>query len=73
MGCRCFYGCGFNLNYMGVSMEGILGLIAVLVFIFGVFCGSSLELNRYNDHISICAANNFTYQKCGELYGWKLK
>ena len=53
-------------------MGAFSGLVAILIFLFGLFIGLVTEENKYNHHMSICDANNFTYQKCGELYGWDL-
>jgi len=59
---------------MGVSMNGIWVIVALLLgFGLGLFGGFDLTSYQYNHRIDICDSNNFTYQKCGELYGWDLK
>ena len=60
---------------MGVIM-GEFG-VAMFLIVIGVFAGlligSTYTYVKYNKQISICSSNEFSYQKCGELYGWDLK
>ena len=61
---------------MGVTMkieEGYFVVVVIVIFMLGAVFGISIIEMRHDNRISICDVNNFTYQKCGELYGWDLK
>ena len=52
-------------------------IVAIIMLMVGFALGLSLNINvvneGYNEKLAICDTNNFTYQKCAELYGWDLE
>ena len=42
-------------------------------FVLGALTIEGEVSSKYNEQITICAANNFTYEKCAELYNWEIK
>lgn len=54
-------------------MKDLFGLFIVAAFCAGVFFVGTIMVSKYEERISICAANNFTYEKCAELYNWEIK
>lgn len=53
--------------------ECVIAGVAVLCLLIGTAVGVHCMIDKYETRMSICDSNNFTYQKCGELYGWDLK
>ena len=61
--------------YGGVIMKsfGWCFFCVSVGIIFGITGGADFTKRTYDRHITICSSNDFSYQKCGELYGWDLK